>query len=101
MNPEAKLDQVLKFLLETLNELKNSDEIAADVIIDRGVPLIGDGGVIDSRTLVELLVALEGFIDEQYAAEFDWTSDRALSGTRSPFRTADTLAEFAIIASGL
>ena len=101
MNSQATHDQVLEFLLETLSSLKAHDEIADSVIIDSDVPLIGDGGIIDSRSLVELLIALEDFIDEKYGAEFDWTNDRAMSARRSPFRTARSLAEFAVSESNL
>ena len=54
-------------------------------------PLIGDGKVLDSMKLVELCLALEDFAEEK-GFEFDWTSDQAMSRSRSMFRTAGSLA---------
>lgn len=58
------------------------------------MPLIGDGSVLDSMKLVELCLALEDKASE-LGFEFDWTSESAMSKSRSMFRTAGALvAEF-------
>ena len=54
--------------------------------------LIGPKAVLKSRELVEVLLSLEDFAEERLGAEFDWTSDSAMSQTRSVFRTVDALA---------
>jgi len=57
--------------------------------------LIGGESVLDSMKLVELCLALEDKAAE-LGFEFDWTSDAAMSRSRSMFRTAGSLAaEFA------
>ena len=53
--------------------------------------LIGNESVLDSMRLVELCLALEDLALE-IGFEFDWTSDAAMSPTRSMFRTAGSLA---------
>jgi len=59
------------------------------------MPLIGGESVLDSMKLVELCLALEDKSGE-FGFEFDWTSDAAMSRSRSMFRTAGSLAaEFA------
>ena len=55
------------------------------------MPLIGGEGVLDSMKLVELCLALEDKAAE-IGFEFDWTSDAAMSRSRSMFRTAASLA---------
>ena len=55
------------------------------------MPLIGGEGVLDSMKLVELCLALEDKAAE-IGFEFDWTSDAAMSCSRSMFRTANSLA---------
>lgn len=58
------------------------------------MPLIGGASVLDSMKLVELCIALEDKAAE-LGFEFDWTSDTAMSRSRSMFRTAGSLvAEF-------
>jgi acyl carrier protein len=54
--------------------------------------LIGDGSLLDSMKLVELCLALEDIASE-LGFEFDWTSDTAMSRSRSMFRTAGALAQ--------
>jgi acyl carrier protein len=55
------------------------------------MPLIGGESVLDSMKLVELCLALEDKAAE-IGFEFDWTSDHAMSRSRSMFRTAGSLA---------
>lgn len=55
------------------------------------MPLIGGESVLDSMKLVELCLALEDKAAE-IGFEFDWTSDAAMSRSRSKFRTAGSLA---------
>lgn len=53
--------------------------------------LIGGESLIDSMKLVELCLALED-MGAELGFEFDWTSDAAMSKSRSMFRTAGSLA---------
>jgi acyl carrier protein len=55
------------------------------------MPLIGGDSVLDSMKLVELCLSLEDKAGE-IGFEFDWTSDAAMSRSRSMFRTAGSLA---------
>ena len=55
------------------------------------MPLIGGESVLDSMKLVELCLSLEDKAAE-IGFEFDWTSDAAMSRSRSMFRTAGSLA---------
>lgn len=53
--------------------------------------LIGEESDLDSMALVELCLELED-IAGGLEFEFDWTSEAAMSRSRSMFRTAGTLA---------
>ena len=59
--------------------------------VTEDMPLIGGNGVLDSMKLVELCLMLEDMATD-LGFEFDWTSDTAMSRTRSMFRTAQSLA---------
>ncbi len=72
--------QIIWSLLED-KEIKIQDEM----------PLIGSDSVLDSMKLVELCLALEDKASD-LGFEFDWTSDTAMSKSRSMFRTAGSLA---------
>lgn len=58
--------------------------------VTNDMPLIGDESMLDSMKLVELCLALEDKAAE-IGFEFDWTSDAAMSRSRSMFRTAGSL----------
>jgi hypothetical protein len=55
--------------------------------------LIGPETALSSRELVEVLLELEEFIEDDYDVEFDWTSDSALSVSHSFLRTVGTLID--------
>lgn len=63
-----------------------------NLIVTNETPLIGDGSILDSMKLVELCLLLEDMASE-LEFEFDWTSDVAMSKSRSMFRTAGSLAD--------
>ena len=60
-------------------------------VITDDTPLIGGESLLDSMKLVELCLALEDKATE-LGFDFDWTSDAAMSKSRSMFRTAGSLA---------
>lgn len=62
------------------------------VVVTLDTPIIGEDGVMDSMSLVELCLRLEDIATE-LGFEFDWTSEKAMSLDRSMFRTVRTLAE--------
>jgi hypothetical protein len=53
---------------------------------------MGEAGVIDSILLIELCVGLEDRSSE-LGFEFDWTSDAAMSRSRSMFSTVESLSQ--------
>ncbi|NBW79661.1 MAG: acyl carrier protein [Betaproteobacteria bacterium] len=63
-------------------------------VVTDTMPLIGGDSPLDSMQLIELCLALEDKATT-LGFEFDWTSDTAMSRSRSMFRTAGSLvAEF-------
>ena len=59
--------------------------------VSESTPLIGDDRALDSMKLLELCLSLED-IATDLGFEFDWTSETAMSKSRSMFRTAGALA---------
>jgi len=55
--------------------------------------LVGGGRVVDSADLVMLLIAVEEFARDKLGADFDWTSDSAMSAARSVLRSVGTLSK--------
>jgi len=82
-----KIDDARKIVIEAITSaLGGKAEVAEDM------QLIGGESLLDSMKLVEVCLALEDLADEN-GFEFDWTSEVAMSKTRSMFRTVASLAE--------
>ena len=60
--------------------------------VTNSTPLIGGESFLDSMNLVELCLAMEDKATD-LGFEFDWTSEVAMSKSRSMFRTAGSLVE--------
>ena len=61
--------------------------------------LIGGNSPLDSISLVSLIVEIEQQVNDRFGVMITLADDRAMSETRSPFRTVGTLA--ALIAQRL
>lgn len=83
MNPDTAKTEVFTAILTLLED--------KSIIVTEELPLIGSDSVLDSMKLVELCLALEDKAAD-LGFEFDWTSDSAMSKSRSMFRTAGALA---------
>jgi hypothetical protein len=82
-----KSNEVKQFIFKKITDLLEDKTIfPAD-----DMPLIGSDSALDSMKLVELCLVLEDVATE-LGFEFDWTSDSAMSRSRSMFRTAGSLA---------
>ena len=75
--------------------------ISTDILKSAGVTkritehssLIGTDPLLDSMGLVELCISLEDLSSDEYDFDFDWTSEKAMSATKSMFRSVASLAE--------
>ena len=83
MDVKQATEYVIKIIEEALN---NGIEVTKEM------QLVGESAILDSMKLVEVCLALED-LAEQYEFDFDWTSESAMSKSRSMFRNAESLAQ--------
>lgn len=83
---ESNSISIRDYVLNTINSLLDNRSIT----VTEELPLIGSNGALDSMKLVELCLILEDRATE-LGFEFDWTSEDAMSKSRSMFRTAGAL----------
>ncbi len=69
--------------------------VATDHELDSDTRLFGKEGLLDSIGLVSLVVAVEQEIEDRHSVSVALADERALSLTKSPYRTIGTLAEYA------
>lgn len=85
---KEKINEVVK---KTLKNYCEENEIEVDITKD--TPLIGSNRILDSMGLVNLIVDIEtAFLDED--VEISLTSEAAMSGRISPFRSVGSLCNF-------
>lgn len=81
-----KTEEAMKLITEVI-----CDVVEGDIEVVDDLRLIGGDSRIDSMKLVEICLALED-IAEELGFDFDWTSDAAMSKSRSMFRDVSALA---------
>ena len=82
-----KIQKAKEIIISVIN-----DALEGKVEISEEMQLIGGDSLLDSMKLVEVCLALEDLADE-HGFEFDWTSESAMSKSRSMFRNVTALAE--------
>ena len=81
------IEQAKEVVISAINDL-----LEGKTEISEEMELIGGDPLLDSMKLVEVCLVLEDLADE-HGFEFDWTSDAAMSKSRSMFRNVAALAE--------
>lgn len=83
--------RIFEIVSSTLNNYCETNGI--DVEITDNTPLIGRARILDSMGLVNTIVDIEtAFLDED--VEISLTSEAAMSGRISPFRSVGSLCNF-------
>ena len=85
------LKKIEEIVFDTIQNYCSDHSI--DVSIDKDTPLIGSSKIMDSMGLVNVIVDIEtAFLDED--VEISLTSESAMSGRISPFRSVGSLCRF-------
>jgi len=91
MIADDKVVAAINSAIDDLNEVLEPDERLAK---SAQVALIGQDARLDSLGLVNLIVLVEEKIQQQFGVGITLVDERAMSQSKSPFRTLGTLAEF-------
>lgn len=67
---------------------------AGDVPVEPTTRLFGPSGLLDSLGLVSVIVDIEQRLADEHGLTVSLMDDRAMSQSRSPFRTPETLADY-------
>ncbi len=63
-------------------------------------PLLGAGSPLDSLGLVHLLIGAEQRVGDAFGVSLTLADDKAISQTKSPFRTLETLSDYIVTLLG-
>ena len=81
-------------LLSLLNEFISENEIEINNKININSKLFGSSSIFDSMELVQFIVEVEQFIQDEFGLEIDLTSEKAMSRRTSPFMNIKSLVIF-------
>ena len=85
---------MLDLIIKAVHDVAGLSDKPSGSTINADTPLMGSGRVVDSIGLVTLIVDVENRVAEQTGQSVSLMDDRAMSQTRSPFRTVGSLAEY-------
>jgi acyl carrier protein len=83
-------DEIEPLIIECLTNLLGNEASAHN----KDSVLLGQDAVIDSMALVNLVLDVEEAVRTRFGVSLTLADERAMSRTRSPFRTVGTLAEY-------
>ena len=87
--------EIIKLIIDTASEL-GEDEIGIAGGLSEDTVLFGKDGVLDSMGLVTLIIAVEQAIEDRYDTSAGLADEKAMSQSRSPYRSVASLADYAV-----
>jgi acyl carrier protein len=87
-------DEALTIVLAALENLNQEFEPEDRVQVSPETRLFGSDAVIDSLSLVSIIVDVEQAVADKTGAAVSLTDDRAINQEASPFRSPATLADY-------
>jgi acyl carrier protein len=87
-------DRILALIWDAIDEVNELLPEDARVAKEPDAVLLGESGSLDSVGLVNLVVALEQRIEDEFGMALVLADEKAMSYSRSPFRTVQTLHDY-------
>jgi acyl carrier protein len=95
MKAQMALKALTALVVSAAVEVAEREGVAIPSDLGLDTPLFGRDGLFDSLGLVSLVLAVEEAIEDNHGAVVSLADARAMSQTRSPFRTIGSLVEYA------
>jgi len=91
MVEREKVEQIIFIAIDEINQSQPED---LKLKKSKDTVLFGEGTVLDSLGLVNLIVAVEQKISDEFDVSLTIANDQALSQVNSPFKTVRTLSDY-------
>lgn len=88
-------ENVLQAIYRAVDYVNGELAHDAQVVKALDTRLYGPGSVLDSLGLVNLVVAIERELEDEFGCAITLVNEQALSMKNSPFRTIRTISEYA------
>lgn len=90
-----KQQDVLAAVLEAVAEYNEQLDDGHKLELDPGTRLLGKSSKLDSFGLVNLIIVVEEKLYDKFDKSITLADERAMSQEHSPFRSVESLAEYA------
>jgi D-alanine--poly(phosphoribitol) ligase subunit 2 len=87
-------NRILQVVLQSIDEINEQMTDDEPMKKELGTIIYGKNGTLDSLGLINLVVAVEQNIEDEFSIELTLADERAMSQESSPFRTIDSLVEY-------
>jgi acyl carrier protein len=81
-------------VIDAINELNQTLDTPINTEFGGDAPIYGKHGVLDSISLVSLIVNVEQKIEDQFGVSIILANEKAMSQRNSPFLTIGTLSSY-------
>jgi acyl carrier protein len=85
---------IAALIVQQVQEVGSEQSIALPPALDESTTLFGQHGLLDSLSLVSLVVTVEQVVEDQYGVLVSLTDDKAMSQKNSPYRTIGSLTDY-------
>jgi len=87
-------DRIKIVIMNSIEEINRQLENEHQLEKYTNTVLFGEGGKLDSLGLINLVVAVEQNIEDEFDVTITLADERAMSQENSPFRTVGSLADY-------
>ena len=87
-------DRLIETIFDAIDEINEQSPEEQRLEKSADTVLFGESGKLDSLGLVNLIVATEQQLEENFDVALTIADEKAMSQKNSPFRTVGTLAEY-------
>jgi acyl carrier protein len=87
-------EQIIQLIYTAIDDINRQNPTQKQVKKAPNTALFGSASELDSLGLINLVVAVEQKVEEQFNTTITLADDRALSQEISPFSTVQTLADY-------
>lgn len=93
-------DEVLAIIYTAMDSLNEELDADAKIPLEPGTKLFGADAMIDSLSLVSVIIDVESGASDALGFPVVLTDDRAINETLSPFIDPDALAKYILVLQG-
>ena len=92
--PMAKVEQVTQVVFRAIDAINQGRPHDRRIAKSPDTVLLGEAGGLDSLGLVNLIVAVEEEIDEEFGVTINIADEKARAQVNSPLKTVGSLADY-------